>query len=71
LIPCRFWWSWKMMILAAEGWVPTMSSCRCNCKVCTFAHFFRKFLRSFWFPFAQRCLLVQVTAHKGGFEVAS
>lgn len=31
--------------------------CGCNCKVCTFAHFFRKFLRSFWFPFAQSCHL--------------
>jgi len=54
LIPCRFWWSWKMMILAAEGMFLT-SFCGCNCKVCTFAHFFRKFLRSFWFPFAQSC----------------
>jgi len=33
--------------------------CGCNCKVCTFAHFFRKFLRSFWFPFAQGCLQIR------------
>jgi len=50
--------SWKMMILAAEGMFLTWF-CGCNCKVCTFAHFFRKFLRSFWFPFAQGCLAIR------------